>query len=209
MAKDQTGLISQRVKWITIYEKIMQDDIKKACEVLRKGGIILYPTDTIWGIGCDATSEDAVKRIYELKQRDDSKSMLVLLDNPAKLQTYVQEVPDIAWDLIELTDKPLTIIYEGAKNLATNLIAADGSIGIRITNEVFSRELCRQFRKPIVSTSANVSGEPSPGRFSQISPVIKNGVDYVVTYGQKEQREAKPSSIVKLGKDGTIQIIRK
>jgi len=143
----------------------MQDDIKKACEVLRKGGIILYPTDTIWGIGCDATNEEAVKRIYELKQRDDSKSMLVLLDNPAKLQTYVQEVPDIAWDLIELTDKPLTIIYEGAKNLATNLIAADGSIGIRITNEVFSRELCRQFRKPIVSTSANVSGEPSPGRF--------------------------------------------
>ncbi len=187
----------------------MQDDIKKACEVLRNGGIILYPTDTIWGIGCDATSEDAVKRIYELKQRDDSKSMLVLLDNPAKLQTYVQEVPDIAWDLIELTDKPLTIIYEGAKNLATNLIAADGTIGIRITGEVFSRELCRQFRKPIVSTSANVSGEPAPGRFSQISPAIKNGVDYVVAYGQKEQREAKPSGIVKLDRNGTIQIIRK
>lgn len=187
----------------------MQDDIKKACEVLKNGGIILYPTDTIWGIGCDATREDAVKRIYELKQRDDSKSMLVLLDNPAKLRNYVQEVPDIAWELIELTDKPLTIIYEGAKNLAANLIAADGSIGIRITSEIFSKELCRQFRKPIVSTSANVSGEPAPGRFSQITPVIKNGVDYVAAYGQKELREAKPSGIVKLCRDGSIQIIRK
>lgn len=190
-------------------EKIMQDDIRKACEVLRNGGIILYPTDTIWGIGCDATNEEAVRRIYELKQRDDSKSMLVLLDNPARLQTYVQDVPDIAWDLIELTDKPLTIIYEGAKNLASNLIASDGSIGIRITGEVFSRELCKQFRKPIVSTSANVSGEKSPSRFSQIRSDIKNGVDYIVTYRQKDQSEAQPSGIVKLGKNGTIQIIRK
>lgn len=190
-------------------EKIMQDDIRKACEVLRNGGIILYPTDTIWGIGCDATNEEAVRRIYELKQRDDSKSMLVLLDNPARLQTYVQDVPDIAWDLIELADKPLTIIYEGAKNLASNLIASDGSIGIRITGEVFSRELCKQFRKPIVSTSANVSGEKSPSRFSQIRSDIKNGVDYIVTYRQKDQSEAQPSGIVKLGKNGTIQIIRK
>lgn len=187
----------------------MQDDIKKAIEVLKSGGIILYPTDTIWGIGCDATNEEAVKRIYELKQRDESKSMLVLLDNPAKLQTYVQDVPEIAWDLIELTDKPLTIIYEGAKNLATNLIATDGSIGIRITDELFSRELCKQFRKPIVSTSANISGDPSPVRFSNISSVIKNGVDYVVNYRQKENVEVKPSGILRLGKNGTIQIIRK
>ncbi|MDD4777087.1 MAG: L-threonylcarbamoyladenylate synthase [Fermentimonas sp.] len=187
----------------------MQEDIKKAIEVLKAGGIILYPTDTIWGIGCDATNEEAVKRIYDLKQREDSKSMLVLLDNPAKLQTYVQEVPDIAWDLIDLTDKPLTIIYEGAKNLATNLIAPDGSIGIRITDELFSRELCKQFRKPIVSTSANISGEPSPSKFSKISPDIKNGVDYVVSYRKKENVEVKPSSILKLGKNGTIQIIRK
>jgi len=187
----------------------MQDDIRKACEVLRNGGIILYPTDTIWGIGCDATNEEAVQRIYELKQRDDSKSMLVLLDNPTKLQTYVQDVPDIAWDLIELADKPLTLIYEGAKNLASNLIAPDGSIGIRITGELFSRELCKQFRKPIVSTSANVSGEKSPSRFSQIQSAIKSGVDYIVTYRQKDQSEAKPSGIVKLGKNGTIQIIRK
>lgn len=187
----------------------MQDDIKKACDILKKGGIILYPTDTIWGIGCDATNEEAVKRIYELKQRDDSKSMLVLMDNPAKLQVYMKDVPDIAWDLIELTDKPLTIIYDGAKNLATNLIAPDGSIGIRITSETFSMELCRQFRKPIVSTSANISGEPSPATFSQIGQTIREGVDYIVTYRQKEQGKAKPSGIVKLGKDGSIIIIRK
>lgn len=187
----------------------MQDDIKKACDILRKGGIILYPTDTIWGIGCDATNEEAVQRIYELKQRDDTKSMLVLMDNPAKLQVYVKEVPDIAWDLIDLNDKPLTIIYEGAKNLASNLIALDGSIGVRITAEKFSMELCRQFRKPIVSTSANISGEPSPSSFSKISPAIKEGVDYIVSYRQKEQIKAQSSGIVKLGKDGTIQIIRK
>ena len=187
----------------------MQDDIKKVIEVLKSGGIILYPTDTIWGIGCDATNEEAVKRIYELKQRDDSKSMLILLDNPAKLQTYVQEVPDIAWDLIDLTDTPLTIIFEGAKNLASNLIAEDGSIGIRITDELFSRELCKQFRKPIVSTSANISGQPSPQTFSKIYASIKNGVDYVVNYRKKENKAAKPSGILKLGKDGTIKIIRK
>lgn len=187
----------------------MQDDIKKACDVLRKGGIILYPTDTIWGIGCDATNEEAVKRIYELKERDDSKSMLVLLDNPVKLQTYIKDVPDIAWDLIDLSDKPLTIIYDGAKNLAANLIADDGSIGIRITSETFSMELCRQFRKPIVSTSANISGEPSPACFSQIGQVIREGVDYIVTYRQKEQTKAQPSGIVGLSKDGSIRIIRK
>lgn len=187
----------------------MQDDIKKACDVLKKGGIILYPTDTIWGIGCDATNEEAVKRIYTLKQRDDSKSMLVLLDNPAKLQTYVKDVPDIAWDLIDLSDKPLTIIYDGAKNLAPNLIAEDGSIGIRITAETFSMELCRQFRKPIVSTSANISGELSPFSFSQIGQAIREGVDFIVTYRQKEQRKAQPSGIVKLAKDGSIKIIRK
>ena len=187
----------------------MHTDIKNACDVLRQGGIILYPTDTIWGIGCDATNEDAVRRVYEIKQRSDSKSLLVLLDNPAKLQTYVHDVPDIAWDLIDLSEKPLTIIYDRAKNLAPNLIADDGSIGIRITNETFSAELCRQFRKPIVSTSANISGSPSPGSFSGISTEIKNAVDYVVLFRQKEQAKAKPSGIIKLTKTGTLQIIRK
>lgn len=187
----------------------MQHDIQKAIEVLKQGGIILYPTDTIWGIGCDATNEEAVKKVYALKQRADSKSMLVLIDNPAKLQTYVKEVPDIAWDMIDLTEKPLTIIYDGAKNLASNLIAPDGSIGIRVTDELFSHALCRQFHKPVVSTSANVSGDSPPTRFSTIQPAIKNGVDYIVTYRQKEREEARPSGIVKLGKDGTIQVIRK
>lgn len=187
----------------------MQEDIKKACEVLRKGGVILYPTDTIWGIGCDATNEDAVKRVYEIKKRDDSKSMLVLMENPAKLQSYIVDVPDIAWDLIDLADKPLTIIYDGARNLATNLIAEDGSVGIRITSELFSSELCKQFRKPIVSTSANLSGEASPSNFRKIPGEIKNAVDYIVTYRQKDKSKAQPSGIVKLSKNGTISIIRK
>ncbi len=187
----------------------MQDDIRKAIEVLKGGGLILYPTDTIWGIGCDATNAEAVAKVYELKQRSDSKSMLVLIDNPSLLQAYVQEVPDIAWDLIELTDKPLTIIYDGAKNLASNLVAPDGSIGIRVTDEVFSKALCRQFRKPIVSTSANITGAPPPSRFSRIQPLIKNGVDFVVSYLQNERMDAKPSGIVKLERNGTIQVIRK
>lgn len=187
----------------------MHEDIKKACETLKNGGVILYPTDTVWGIGCDATNEEAVKRVYEIKRRDDSKSMLVLLDNPAKLQTYLHEVPEIAWDLIELTDKPLTIIYDGAKNLAQNLVAQDGSIGIRITSEPFSAELCRQFRKPIVSTSANISGEDSPVVFREISAEIKGAVDYIVNYRQKDKEKAQPSGIVKLSKNGTITIIRK
>lgn len=187
----------------------MQNDIKKACDVLKSGGVILYPTDTVWGIGCDATNEEAVKRVYEIKQRSDSKSMLVLIENPAKLQQYLTEVPDIAWDLIELTEKPLTIIYDGAKNLAPNLIADDGSIGIRVTDEQFSSELCKQFRRPIVSTSANISGRPSPGKFSQIEKEIKEQVDYVVTFRQKENTNAQPSGIVKLNKNGTIKVIRK
>ena len=155
----------------------MTEDIKKACEVMAAGGIILYPTDTIWGIGCDATNEKAVQRVYELKRRTDNKAMLVLMDSEAKLDRYVSDVPDIAWDLISVSDKPLTIIYSSAKNLATNLLGADGSVGIRITNEEFSKKLCERFRKPLVSTSANVSGEPSPVNFSEVSEVIKEGVE--------------------------------
>ena len=187
----------------------MRNEIKKACEVMRNGGIILYPTDTIWGIGCDATNEEAVRKIYTLKQRSDKKSMLVLLDNPVKLEFYLSDVPEIAWDLIELTEKPLTIIYEGARNLAPSLITDEGTIGIRITDEQFSRELCKQFRKPIVSTSANISGEPSPSQFRQISNKIIEGVDYVVGYRQSDYSESKPSSIIRLGRNGTIRIIRK
>ncbi|TRX71023.1 L-threonylcarbamoyladenylate synthase [Carboxylicivirga sp. M1479] len=186
----------------------MHDDLKQALEILRQGGIILYPTDTIWGVGCDATNADAVKRIYELKQRADSKSMLVLLDNTAKLGGYVNDIPEVAYDMAELTTKPLTIIYDDAKNLAANLLAEDGSVGIRITEEDFSKQLCARFKKPIVSTSANISGEPSPQKFDEVSEAIKEGVDYVVGYRQEETKNPAPSSIIKLSKDGQVTIIR-
>jgi len=186
----------------------MIEDIKKACQVMREGGVILYPTDTIWGIGCDATNEDAVRRVYEIKQRQDSKAMLVLVDSSVKVDFYVRDVPEVAWDLIDLADKPLTIIYSGARNLAANLLAEDGSVGIRVTNEDFSRRLCQQFRKAIVSTSANISGQPSPKNFSEISEEVKSAVDYIVGYRQEEMSNPKPSSIIKLDKGGVIKIIR-
>ncbi len=186
----------------------IEEDIKKACQVMQQGGLILYPTDTIWGIGCDATNEEAVRKVYDLKKRADNKAMLVLMDNPVKLEVYVEDVPDVAWSLIEVTDKPLTIIYSKGKNLAPNLLGEDGSIGIRISQEVFSNKLCFQFRKPLVSTSANVSGEPSPANFSEISEDIKQGVDYIVTYRQDGMTKASPSSIIKLGSGGLFQIIR-
>ena len=187
----------------------MEDDIKKACEIMEKGGIILYPTDTIWGIGCDATNEDAVKRVYEIKKRIDSKALIVLVDKPVKVEFYVREVPEIAWNLIDVADKPLTIVYPNARNLATNVLADDGSVGIRITQETFSRKLCERFRKAIVSTSANISGEPSPHFFGEISEEIKNAVDYIVDYRRNDHNPAAPSSIIKLGMGGEIQIIRK
>jgi len=186
----------------------MTEEINKACEVLEKGGIILYPTDTIWGIGCDATNEKAVQRVYDLKQRIDTKAMLTLIENPAQLERYVEEVPDIAWDLIEVADNPLTIIYDRGKNLAPNLAAADGSIGIRVTKEAFSQALCRRFRKPIVSTSANVSGEASPANYAEIADVIKEGVDYIVDYRREDRRIAEPSSIIRLRAGGCVEIIR-
>ena len=175
---------------------------------MREGGVILYPTDTIWGIGCDATNEDAVRRVYEIKQRQDSKAMLVLVDSSVKVDFYVRDVPEVAWDLIDLADKPLTIIYSGARNLAANLLAEDGSVGIRVTNEDFSKRLCQQFRKAIVSTSANISGQPSPKNFSEISEEVKSAVDYIVGCRQEELGNPKPSSIIKLDKGGVIKIIR-
>lgn len=187
----------------------MREDIQKAMEVLAAGGLILYPTDTIWGIGCDATNEDAVRKVYELKQRADSKALIVMIDNPVKLDYYLHETPSLAFDLIDASvDKPLTIIYDGARNLAPNLIAEDGSIAIRVTEEKFSQELCRRFRKAIVSTSANISGEPSAANFAEISEVIKNGVDYIVNFRQDDTSKAKASSIIKLKNNGEIKIIR-
>ena len=184
-----------------------REEVKKACEVLKNGGIILYPTDTIWGIGCDATNDEAVKRVYELKKREDSKARLVLLDDLGKLASYV-DVPDITYDLLEAADRPMTVIYPRAKNLAKGLVSADGTIGIRITKEIFSRMLVARFRKPIVSTSANISGDPSPKCFADISDEVKKSVDYVVDFRQEETTNPAPSSIVKLGLGGEIQIIR-
>lgn len=194
---------------VLIIFKIMNEDIKKAIEVISKGGIILYPTDTIWGIGCDATNEDAVKRIYEIKKRSDSKAMLVLIDSEVKLNYYMHEVPEIAFDLIEVSDRPLTIIYPGARNIAPNLIGSDGTLGIRVTRELFSKTLCERARKPIVSTSANISGEASPRFFSEISAEIKKSVDYIVHFRQEDKTETNPSQIIKLGVGGQIDIIRK
>ena len=184
------------------------EDIKKACQVMQEGGVILYPTDTIWGIGCDATNEEAVRRVYEIKHRADSKAMLVLVDSAIKVDFYVQDVPDVAWDLIEVADKPLTIIYSDARNLAPGLLAEDGSVGIRVTQEEFSKALCNRFRKAIVSTSANVSGAPSPRTFAEISEDIKEAVDYIVEARRTENTPASPSSIIKLGKGGEVKIIR-
>lgn len=184
------------------------EDIKQACAVMEKGGVILYPTDTIWGIGCDATNPQAVQRVYDIKRRSDSKAMLVLIDSSAKLQYYVKEIPPVTWDLIDLGEKPLTIIYDGARNLAPNLLAEDGSVGIRVTKEEFSQQLCFRFRKAIVSTSANISGEPSAANFAQISEEVKSAVDYIVKARRSEKGQVKPSSIIKLDAKGYVKIIR-
>ena len=185
-----------------------KQDLREAVATLRKGGIIVYPTDTVWGIGCDATNAEAVARIFALKQRAEAKSMLVLVDSPSRAQIYVKEIPDVAYDMMELSDKPLTLILDGAKNLAPNLIAEDGSVGIRVTNEKFSHDLCYTFGKPVVSTSANVSGEPSAAIFAEISQTILDGADYAVKFRRTDTAKAKPSSIVKLKADGQVTIIR-
>jgi len=198
-----------------------EEDIKKAVEVMRKGGVILYPTDTVWGIGCDATNAEAVAKVYKIKQRDDSKALICLVDSDARLQRYIRNVPDVAWQLIDAMDngqlimdkgqspKPTTLILDGAINLAENLIAEDGSIGIRITNEPFSKELCYRFQKAIVSTSANISGEPAAQNYCDIDPRILEAVDYVCWSRRQEHKPHTPSSIIKLKENGEVEIIRK
>lgn len=187
---------------------MLQDEIKKAVEVLRKGGVILYPTDTIWGIGCDATNAEAVKRVYEIKKRADSKALICLVDSESRLCRYVRNVADVTWDMIELSTKPLTVIFDNATGLAENLLAEDGSVGIRVTREEFSKELCYRFQKPIVSTSANISGEPTAMTFDEIDDEIKNAVDYVVRYNQRCKEKHMPSSIIKISASGEFTIIR-
>ena len=185
-----------------------EEDIKNAVEVLRKGGVNLYPTDTVWGIGCDATNEEAVKRVYEIKKRDDSKALICLVDSDARLQRYVRHVPDVAWQLLDAVVKPTTVILDGAVNLASNLIAEDGSIALRITQEPFSKELCYRFQKALVSTSANISGEPAAQNYCDISEEILNAVDYVCWSRRQEHKPHKPSSIIKLSEDGEVKVIR-
>lgn len=189
-----------------------EQDIKNAVEVLRKGGVILYPTDTVWGIGCDATNSEAVKRVYEIKERQDSKALICLVDSDARLQRYVRHVPDVAWQLIDsLQDsdaKPTTLILDGAINLAENLIAEDGSVALRITQEAFSKELCYKFQKALVSTSANISGQPAAQNYQDIDPVLLERVDYVCWTRRQEHKPHKPSSIIRLREDGEVTIIR-
>lgn len=196
------------IYWI-MTQKEIAEDILKAVETLRSGGLILYPTDTIWGIGCDAGNSKAVERVYQLKRRADSKALICLVDSANRLQKYVFRVPDVAWDLIEYATKPLTLILDEACNLAPQLIAEDGSVGLRVTQERISHELCYRFQKAVVSTSANISGEPSPANFTEISPEIIAGVDYVMKSRQNDLSKATPSQIIKLGLDGRVQIIRK
>lgn len=188
---------------------IDREDINQALEILKNGGLILYPTDTIWGIGCDATNAEAVEKVFALKGRDKNKTMLVLLHNDNQLASYVREIPEVAYELIEATDRPLTIIYSDAKNLASNAIAEDGSIGIRVVNHPFCQQLLQRFRKPIISTSANISGQPTATNFDEISEEIKNGVDYIVKFDQQNPAKGKPSIIMKLDPSGKFDFIRK
>lgn len=195
-------------------EEILKDraqqesDIVQCLKTLSAGGLILYPTDTVWGIGCDATNANAVKKVYQLKQRDDSKAMIVLIDSADHLDHYVVDVPMIARELIDVAVKPLTIIYEGAYNLSPNVLGDQDSVGIRIPNDEFCHRLCERFGKPIVSTSANVSGHPTAKTFADIDASIVQGVDYAVQYRRDDTSRHQPSNIILLSRDGTFKIIR-
>jgi L-threonylcarbamoyladenylate synthase len=188
---------------------MFKEDLDQALLTLKDGGLILYPTDTVWGLGCDATNESAVEKINQIKGRAADKSFIILLDTNSKIQSYVSEVPEVAYDLIEFAENPLTVIFSNAKNLAKNVINQDGTVGIRVVNHEFCKQLLQRFRKPIVSTSANVSGEPTPQFFDEISEEIIDGVDYVVTLEQESRTPKKPSTIIKLGPTGQFSFIRK
>ena len=187
---------------------MIETEVKKAGAILQSGGTILYPTDTIWGIGCDATRQESVQNIYSIKQRADSKSMLVLVNGITMLEDYIESIPLQAKELIEKAEKPTTIIYPGARNLAANLLAPDGSIGIRITSDPFCSLLIEFTGLPIVSTSANISGEQAPAVFQKIDSSIREQVGYVVNWRQDEHSTAAPSAIIKLEEDGTITTLR-
>lgn len=186
----------------------LKHEVNKAVETLVKGGLLLYPTDTVWGIGCDATNEQAVQRLLELKGRKPEKGLVLLLDVTGRLESYVYDVPPQAWDLIEFSEKPLTIIYDGAKNLAPSVKAQDGSIAIRITKDEFCKQVIARLKKPLVSTSANLSGQPFPASFSDIRPEILSGVDYIVNLRRQENLKSAPSTLIRLRANGRIEFIR-
>lgn len=186
----------------------MKEAIQKAIEVLNQGGVILYPTDTVWGLGCDATNSEAVRKIYQIKRREDSKSMLCLVDAIGRVDYYFENVPEIAWDLWDVADKPLTLILPRARNVAKELIAADGTMGMRITHEEVSQTLCARLKRPLVSTSANISGEPTARCYADISDEIKQAVDYIVPLRQNETENPAPSGIIKVDDGSVIKVIR-
>ena len=185
----------------------MRTEIENALEALKKGGLILYPTDTVWGIGCDATHPDAIERIYKLKKRVDSKTMICLVNDFRMLNQFVENVPEVAYDILKYANKPTTIIYDDPIRVAENLIAEDNSLAIRVVQDEFCKQLLRKFRRPLVSTSANISGQSTPKSFQEISPEILEGVDYVVNL-HRTQKSAKPSAIIKIKNDGTVKVIR-
>ena len=186
----------------------MQTEINNALIILKQGGIILYPTDTVWGIGCDATNFEAVEKIYKLKKREDSKSLICLVNDFKMLNRYIEEIPEVAYDILKYTTKPTTVIYDKPLHVAENLIANDNSLAIRVISDSFANLLIRKFKKPIVSTSANISEKPTPKSFKEISQEVLKGVDYVVNLPNVKSNK-KPSSIIKLSNEGNVKIIRK
>lgn len=198
----------KEMKTVPLESRYDEADLKEAVRVMKEGGIILYPTDTVWGIGCDARNSAAIEKIFRLKRRPDSRSMLALVSSEGMLQRTVEEVPDIAWQLIDAAVNPMTIVYDNARNVADNLKAEDGSLGIRITTERFSNALCERMRGPVVSTSANISGQPTPALFDDIADEIKEGVDYVCRFRRDDRRKAAPSNIIKITKENIVKVIR-
>lgn len=184
------------------------DEVRRAADTVKKGGVVLYPTDTVWGLGCDSSCPEAVERIFRLKERSDAKSMIVLVDSVAALERTVDDIPEVAWQLIEAADKPLTIIYDHPKGVVPSLIAEDGSLGVRLTGELFSALLCSRLKAPLVSTSANKSGQPTPRNFSEIPREIIEGADYVADYRRDDTTRPQPSGIIKISDSGLFKIIR-
>ncbi len=186
----------------------MREEVEKTLTALKKGAVILYPTDTVWGIGCDATNPEAIDNIYKIKQREESKALICLVSDFKMLNQFVEEIPEVAYDILKYAQKPTTIIYDNPIRVAENLIASDNTLAIRVVRDEFCKQLIRKLKRPLVSTSANISGQPTPKSFKEIRPEILNSVDYVVNL-QREKKSSKPSAIIKLTLDGKVDIIRK